>query len=198
MSKGKKLLFKSNVILPWVIMICIVFTLQIQCEQTGDEKPIGKDPIQKSLSPGDIIKLEIKFKKDLENKYFLYFIDCFKKNDIERFADKIYKKVNDKWINDKIIFYDLKGTKLTERQDFIDFWMEVKNNQGVTDLDFSVLSLRVIPVAVPEELPEPLDTIIATGHAVFTYHLIKDTGSKVTNSMGSGTYDAPHPRACEW
>jgi len=188
MSKGKKLLFKSNVILPWVIMICIVFTLQIQCEK-GDQ---DDQTIKSGLSAEEILQMEMKFHKDLEKKFFKHLKDYYKEKKFELMADKMIE------FGEKIDFYDLKGDVLKEKEICIKFWKEVSEKK-VKDIDFIVLSLKVLPLAEPRELENREETIIATGHAVFVYRLIKeDEEGKITNSIGSGTYNARHPRACEW
>lgn len=188
MSKGKKMLFKYNVILPWVIMICIVFSLQIQCEKGGQEEP----PKPAVMSAEKVLQMEIKFHKDLEKKFFKHLKDNYKIQKFELMADKMVE------FGEKISFYDLKGDVLKEKEKCINFWKDVYENKKVKDVDFTILSLRVIPVAEPVELKDSKETVIATGHAVFIYRLIKEEEGKITNSIGSGTYNARHPGSCEW
>jgi len=189
MSKIKKIFLKYNVILPWVIMICIVFSLQIQCEKGGQEEP--SKPAE--MTAEKVLQLEMKFHKDLEKKFFKHLKDYYKEKKFEIMADKMVE------FDKKIDFYDLKGDVLKEKEKCIKFWKDVYEKRKVKEIEFTVLSLKVLPVAEPEELSNPQDTIIATGHAVFVYRLIKeDEEGKITNSIGSGTYNARHPRACEW
>jgi hypothetical protein len=185
MSKRQKSLFKFAVIIPWIIMICIVFSLQMQCENSGQEKP------GVLVQTGeDIIRLEMELSSYLQNM-FKQLKDLFAAGEFEKMADLFISKA------DKMNLYDLTGTKLISRDQIRDFWKDAKENKEVTELGFTVLNLRVVPVA---ECPagENPDDIIATGHAVFVYRLVKNSGAEVSNHIGSGTYDAPHPRRCEW
>lgn len=188
MSKRQKSFFKITVIIPWIIMICIVFSLQMQCENGDQEKPK-----REALSAEKVLQMEMKFNNDLQQKVFTHLKDRFNGRDYKGMAERLVE------YHDKISLYDLTGKKMIEEQEIINFWAKAAENR-VTELDFTILSLRVIPVAEPIELEPPNNenTIIATGHAVFVYRLIKNTGTAVTNQIGSGSYNSPHPSRCEW
>ena len=201
MFERKKSIFKFHVILPWILMVCIVFSLQIQCEKGGQEESSSQVTFLPPLSSEEVLQLEIKFQKDLEEKFFSVIKKHFNKNvsediDYDAIADIMVK------YGEKINFYDLSGYKMTSKDDYIKFWKDAKLKRKAVKVDFTILSSRVIPLAEPIKLGPPdyelNDSIIATGYAVFIYRLIKETEGKITNSIGSGTYSARHPKWCEW
>ncbi len=183
-SKKQKSFFKFTMIIPWIVMICIVFSLQMQCEYGGQEKT-ELPP----LTPEDIIKLETEFDDYLQDDLFKYLKSFFDDGAFVKMAEKL---------GDKITLYDPKGNKIIGKES-ASFWEDQKD-KGVTDVDFTVVYLQVFPIADPDEQPNLDDTIIATGHAIFVYRLIKNSGegTAVTNDSGSGSYDAPHPHRCVW
>lgn len=183
MSKGQKSFFKYVGIIPLAIMLCIVFSLQMQCENGNLERPEIKP-----LTPEETIRLETKFDDHLQDVIFTGLKTHFEAGNTAAMA---------KLLGDKITLYDPRGKKMIGRETGA-FWQEQKK-LGVTDLEFTVVYLRVFPIEDPDEDPDDIDnTIIATGHAVFVYRLIKESGGEVTNDSGSGVYDAPHPYRCEW
>lgn len=186
MSKRQKSFFKFTAIIPWVVMICIVFSLQMQCENEEEEKPPHE-----ALSAEKILQMENEFDNFLQG-LFETLTDDFKNGRFKEMAQKLSNRA------EKINLYDLKGGKLDSAEAIEEFWKTQKEERKVTDLDFTVLSVRVIPIAEPEEKKDPDDTMIARGHAVFVYRLLKQSDKGVTNQIGSGTYDAPHPRRCVW
>lgn len=194
MSERKESVFKFRVILPWIIMVCIVFSLQIQCEKGGQEEAPSKDQVLSPLSAVDIIHMEKKFRKDLEDKYF-----SFLKNHFNQVNDINYEEIADKMVEygTKITFYDFEGTQLTDKDAYIQFWENVRAEE-YTFLEITVLSLRVLPVSKVKELGPPKfhekDTIIATGHAVFLFSFTKGK----SNNTAIGVYTSRHPRWCEW
>jgi hypothetical protein len=186
MSKKQKSFFKFTAVILWIVMICIVFSLQMQCEKGEQEQPV-----REALSAEKILQMENDFDNFLQN-LFKKLTDLFDKNNFEEMAKLLFSRA------EKINLYNLKGVKLDSAGAIEEFWRIQKEERNVTDLDFTILSLRVIPVAEPLEKEDPDDTIIARGHAVFIYRLLKQSDKGVTNQIGDGTSDAPHPRRCVW
>jgi hypothetical protein len=186
MLKRQKSFFKFTAIIPWVIMICIVFSLQMQCENEEEEK----SP-REALSAEKILQMENEFDNFLQG-LFETLKGHFDKDEFKKMAQELSKKA------EKINLYNLEGAKLDSADAIEEFWRSQKEDRKVTEVDFTVLSVRVIPIAEPEEKNDPEDTMIARGYAVFVYRLLKQSDKGVTNQIGSGTYDAPHPRRCVW
>jgi hypothetical protein len=186
MSKRQKSFFKFTAIIPWIVMICIVFSLQMQCENEEQGKPAHE-----ALSAEKILQMENEFDNYLQ-KLFETLKGHFEKGEFKEMAQELSNRA------EKINLYNLKGAKLDSAEAIEEFWRIQKEERKVTELDFTVLTLRVIPIAEPEEQKDPDDTLIARGHAVFMYRLLKQSDKGVTNQIGSGTYDAPHPRKCIW
>jgi hypothetical protein len=180
MSKRQKSVLKFTMIFPWIIMICIVFSLQMQCENGGEEKTEVPP-----LTPEETIKLETEYNNYLHNDLFPE-LKSFLLGD----AAKRIKEV----LGDKVTLYDPRGNKLT-RENIEEF----RNNcTGVTDVEFAVIYLNVFAIEDTDEQPDLDDTIIATGHSVFVDRLIKknEEGKEISNESGTGSDDEPHPKRC--
>jgi len=169
-------------ILPWIIMICIVFSLQMQCENGGEEKTEVPP-----LTPEETIKLEAGFNNYLHNDLFPELKSVLLGDDAKRIKEVL---------GERVTLYDPRGNKLTGEN-----IEEFRNSlTGVTDVEFTVVYLNVFAIEDPDEQPDRLDTIIATGHSVFVYRLIKknEEGKEISNDSGSGSDDEPHPKRCVW
>lgn len=176
MSLPKKSFFRFSLILPLVILLILVFTVQKQ----------GMSAMQEG--PGEKAKIA-RYEKNFNGHLGELFADL-----TAHFKDRGYEEMADLLV-DRTVLYTPSGERITTKGEFLTFFKQAHRPE-VIDLKFRVVCSKVFLVAeINEEEEDPIDAI---GHAIFTYHLITKRGETITNQDGSGEYGARHPSSCVW
>jgi hypothetical protein len=177
MSERQKKVFRISLILPFLLLICVIFCVQKNSQGTVNLK--SDEALLK--------KYKNSFGEYLETNVFATLKNAFKTG---RFDDKRAL------IAERTVIFSPQGERYTGRVELEQYFAELKKME-VTDLLFTINHVEVFLVEDPIEKGD--HTINAIGFGIWSYQIIKEkSGEIISVDDPSGSTDSRHHSACVW
>lgn len=177
MPEQQKKLFRLTLVLPFLLLICVLF-----CVQKNSESAFKQESDESLLN-----KYRKSFEEYLATKVFVTLNEALKTG---RFDGDVAL------IAERTVMFSPQGMRYSGKAELSKFFSELQK-MGVTHLTFTIKNLEVFMVEDPIELG--VDTIDAVGFGIWTYQMIKEKGGEIISvDDPSGSTDSRHHSACVW